>query len=157
MHVARIGAAGLEVGDDRQRLIEDRRIGRVRAQLRAQYVAKVAAGRGDQHEAAHVRIALRGHERMERAFAMAEQPSAARAGQASQFRGPGARVGGEDVDPQILLGGGGRGAGADAALVDAQASNATRGQTFGEQAQRPCRHPQRIVAVAVGRARSGQD
>jgi hypothetical protein len=77
MHAADIDVpAGFELTDRRQRLRQDRGIGRIGPELLAQDVAHLAASAGDEDKPADACRLLRRNQRDERALAVPDQPSA---------------------------------------------------------------------------------
>src|SRR5262249_6587282 len=94
--------AGGEPVDIAHRLVEKRRIGRVRAELVLDQLAKTAPRGGDQHQPANLRRVLRRDHRHEPALAVAEHPDAACAGLFADRRGPAVHIAGIVGDRDVV-------------------------------------------------------
>ena len=157
MHAGGVGvAAGFEVGERGEGLVDQRRVGRVGAELFADNVAHLPAHAGDEDKAADILTAFGGGRHHEGAFGMAEQPDTFAAGPLDDGVDPGAVIAGIDID--------GNGVGVacssaaeHTALVDTYGGDALLGQSFSEQLVGAGSDAHRAVSVAVSRTGAGND
>ena len=149
--------AAIERGQRSQRRVENRRVRGIGAQLLADDVAELSARARDEDHAANSLGFCAAASAIKRAFAVAKHPDAFRPGLLSNRRDPCVGVG-RIVGDRHLVGIGDRGlASEQSPLVDSNARDALRSERLGKQPIGRCSDAQRIVAVAIGRARSRDD
>ncbi len=149
--------AGLECGDRCIGLLEQRCIRRIGSQLFAQDHTQRAAGCGSQHDSAEMLDPPGRGQRDQPAFAMAQQPDAFLAGRGPCGFNPAGGVGDVVGDGDVIGIGHRRLAGEHSALVDPKRADPAFGERFGQQAIGGRHDSHRIVAVAIGHARTGDD
>ena len=148
--------SGLELGEDGHRLTPQgfRDVG----QLLAQDGPNGPTGTGQKHQAADGLVpAGRGDQGDHRPLAVPDQPCARLAGQPGGLDGPGAGVVRVVGETQVGFDQSGTRAFGDAAFVGPHGGDSLFGQTFGEPAIAGSGDAERVVAVPVGGAGTGDD
>ena len=149
--------AGFERFDGRHRLSQNGRVRRVGTKLRPQHFAERPAPGRYQDQPANVRQLLRGRERNKTALAVPEQPNARHARFLPDNANPSADIGDIIIDRHRIGVGNRRTAGKHAALVDADRADAALGKSFRQQPVGRGLDAERIIAVTIGRTRTGND